>query len=119
MLENSDLLLRTREFAVASIKFYKGLPKAADAQVLGVQYLKASTSVDSNYRAARRGRSRAEFIAKLGVVVEEIDESVGWLEMLRDARIAVEPGLLLEAQQLRRIFGKALGTARRNHRNRP
>jgi four helix bundle protein len=73
-----------------------------------------STAVNSNYKAAKRGRSTAEFIAKLGVVVEEIDESVEWLEVLRDARIASDPALLSEAQQLRRIFGKSLGTARRN-----
>jgi four helix bundle protein len=74
--------------------------------------------VNSNYKAAKRGRSSAEFISKLGVVVEEIDESVEWLEVLRDAGIAFDPALLSEAQQLRRIFGKSLGTARRNHEQR-
>ena len=60
----------------------------------GVQYLKASTSVDSNYRAARRGRSRKEFIAKLGVIVEEIDECVNWLELMQQAEIADHSMLL-------------------------
>jgi four helix bundle protein len=66
--------------------------------------------------AAKRGRSTAEFIAKLGVAVEEIDEAVGWLEHMRDGQIASDPALLSEAEQLRRILGKSLGTARRNHR---
>jgi four helix bundle protein len=67
-----------------------------------------------NYRAARRGRSRAEFIAKLGVVVEEIDESTGWLEFMRDGGIANDPDLLSEAEQLRNIYGTALRNARNN-----
>ena len=81
--------------------------------MLGVQFVKSSTSQWSNYRAARRGRSRAEFIAKLGVVVEEADESVGWLELMRDSSIASDPALLAEAQELCAIFTASLGTARR------
>jgi four helix bundle protein len=116
--EPNDLVPRVRQFALASIRFVERLPKTSTAQVLGRQYLRSSTSVNSNYKAAKRGRSTAEFISKLGVVVEEIDESVEWLEVLRDAEIAIDPALLSEAQQLRRIFGKSLGTARRNHAKR-
>ena len=116
MPDEQDLLKRAQTFALASVKFYERLPKTPNAQVPGVQYLKASTAVAMNYRAARRGRSRAEFIAKLGTVVEEIDESVGWLEILRDSKIATDAALFSEAEQLRKIFGKALGTARRNRR---
>jgi four helix bundle protein len=115
MSDTHDLILRVHEFALASIKFYQRLPRTTDTQVPGVQYLKSSTAVESNYRAAKRGRSRAEFIAKLGTVVEEIDESVGWLELMRDARIASDAALLSEAQQLRTILGKSLGTARQNN----
>ena len=86
-VNSTELQQRAYKFALASIDFYRRLPKSPDAQVPGAQYLKSSTSQWSNYRAARRGRSRAEFIAKLGVVVEEADESVGWLELMRDARI--------------------------------
>ncbi len=84
----------------------------------GTQFYRAATAVGSNYRAAKRGRSRAEFNAKLGTVVEETDEAVGWLEFLRDGKIASDEALLLEAQALRRILGKSLGTARRNARQR-
>ena len=78
------------------------------------QLLSASSSVSFNYNAARRGRSRAEFIAKLGIVVEEADETVGWLEFLRDTGIAHDPVLLIEAKELCAIFTAALKTARLN-----
>lgn len=75
---------------------------------------RATSSVAANYHAAQRGRSRAEFIAKLGTVVEEVDESVVWLEYMRDGNVASDAELLSEAQQLRRILGTALRTARAN-----
>ena len=114
MSELPDLLERTHAFAVASLAFYRKLPKTPDAQVLGVQYLRASSGVDLNYRAARRGRSRAEFISKLGTVVEEADECVSCLELLRDGQVANDEGLLSEARQLCAIFTTSLQTARRN-----
>jgi four helix bundle protein len=61
---------------------FQALPKSRDAQILGAQVLRSGTSVAANYRAVCRARSRAEFIAKLGVVVEEADETVSWLELL-------------------------------------
>lgn len=109
-----SLLARVQRFALAPLKFYRRLPKTPDAQVPGVQFLKSATAVLANYRAARRGRSRAEFIAKLGTVVEEADESVGWLEFIRDGQIASDPELLSEAHESCAIFTKSLGTARRN-----
>jgi four helix bundle protein len=66
---------------------YKSLPYGADAQVLGKQLLRCGTAVAANYRAACRSRSKAEWIAKIGIVVEEADESVFWLEMLSDCEI--------------------------------
>jgi four helix bundle protein len=113
-----DLLPRTHRFAIDSVEFYRQLPKTPDAQVPGVQYLKSSTAVNANYRAARRGRSPKEFISKLGNVVEEADESVEWLEVMRDARIADNPKLLSEARQLCAIFTASLTTARRNDEKR-
>jgi four helix bundle protein len=94
------------------VAFYRRLPKSQDAQVLGLQYLRSSTSEWSNYRATRRARSRAEFIAKLGNVVEEADESVGWLELMRDSNTASDQALLAEAKELCAIFTASLGTAR-------
>ena len=111
-----DLVGRVHEFALVALRFYESLPGTKKAQHAGAQFYRASSGVEANYRAAKRGRSTAEFIAKLGVAVEEIDEAVGWLEHMRDGQIASDPALLSEAEQLRRILGKSLGTARRNHR---
>jgi four helix bundle protein len=82
--------------------------------VPGIQFYRAATSAWANYRAAQRGRSRSEFIAKLGHVVEESDEAVGWLEFLRDANVAADESLLSEAKQLSAIFTACLMNARRN-----
>lgn len=68
----------------------------------------------SNYRAARKGRSRAEFVAKLGTVAEESDECLDWLEYFRDGRIQHDPKLIEEARELTKIFAKAVHTARTN-----
>jgi four helix bundle protein len=70
---------RTKAFAIRIVKLYRLLPRTADLQVVGKQLLRCGTSVAANYRAACRGRSRAEWIAKIGLVVEEADETVfGW-----------------------------------------
>lgn len=76
---------RTKEFALRVIKMVDSLPKKRSADVLGGQLLRAATSVAANYRAACRGRSPAEFIAKLGIVEEESDESTFWIEMIGDS----------------------------------
>lgn len=83
---------------------------------MGRQLLRAGTSVGANYRAACRGRSRAEFASKLGVVVEEADECVFWLELLIESgtmKIEKIGGLLTEAQQLTAIFTAATRTIRK------
>jgi four helix bundle protein len=113
-MELPDLRPRTHRFAIDSIVFVRRLPNTSEAQVAGLQYLRSATGVNSNYRAARRGRSRKEFISKLGNVVEEADESVEWLEVMRDSRIAEDPPLLKEARELLAIFTASLRTARRN-----
>ena len=109
-----ELLGRVYSFSLASLRFYRKLPKGPDAQVPGVQFYKAATSSWANYRAAQRGRSRPEFIAKLGVVVEESDEAVGWLEFMRDGEIASDAALLAQARELSAIFTACLTSARQN-----
>jgi four helix bundle protein len=90
--------------------------------VLGNQFLRCSTSVAANYRAACRGRSRAEFISKIGTVLEEADESVFWLELMIEAGTIsgerVEP-LLAEAKQLTAIFAATKITAQANAERKP
>jgi four helix bundle protein len=80
-----DLVIRTRLFSHAVLNFVRKLPKTKEADETGGQLRRAANSMRSNYRAARRGRSRAEFQAKLGTVYEEADECVDHLEYLRDA----------------------------------
>ena len=73
---------RTKDFALRIVRLFKSLPRSPEAQVMGRQLLRSGTSVGANYRAVCRSRSKAEFIARLGVVVEEADESAFWLELL-------------------------------------
>src|SRR6202795_1833711 len=112
-----ELRDRTKAFAIRIVKLYRSLPHTADSQVVGKQLLRCGTSVAANYRAACRGRSRAEWVAKIGLVVEEADETVFWLEMLSDCNI-VPPkklvSLLAEAHELSAIFTASQFTARRN-----
>lgn len=78
---------RTKIFALRVIKLYQSLPNNVEAQILGKQLLRAATSVAANYRAACRARSSAEFVSKIGIVLEESDESLFWLEVLEEAGI--------------------------------
>src|SRR5262245_13923144 len=94
------------------------LPPTAGAQEIGRQLLRAGTGVSANYRAAGRARSRKEFIARLGVVLEEADEAEHWLDILKQSRIGYgseQDWLLDEAGQLRAIYQKSMKTARANH----
>jgi len=109
-----ELLDRTREFSLRVSRFCRTLPRTDEAREAARQLRRAGNSVRSNYRASRKGRSRAEFEAKLGIVWEEADECVDWLEYIHDMRIANDPDLLHEACELAKIFTKALKTARQN-----
>ena len=115
MSEADDLQRRAEKFADDTIRFIQGLPKTLIAQRIAGQLLDSSTSVAANYRAARRGRSHREFTAKIGLVSEESDESVMWLNRIVNAKIhsdvPIEP-LLEEAVQLAKIFAASYRTAR-------
>jgi four helix bundle protein len=113
----TELKARTKKFAVAVIILCRELPPTVDGRELGRQLLRAGTSVAGNYRAACRARSRAEFIAKLGTVLEESDESLLWLELLVDAKIKPKSRvelLMREADELTAIFTASLKTAKGN-----
>ncbi|MFY9644482.1 MAG: four helix bundle protein [Terriglobales bacterium] len=102
-----ELRARTKSFALRVVRLYRTLPRSADAQVMGKQLLRCGTSVAANYRASCRARSRAEFAARIGVVVEEADETGFWMEMLVDAeivRVALLKDLLQESKELTAIF---------------
>ena len=116
---SEELRARTMRFAVRVVRFCRTLPDTWEARRIGGQMIDAGTSVAMNYRSATRGRSRAEFIAKLGIVVEEADESVGWLELIGQVDLARGPEygwLLREAGELLAIFAKAQKTAKENNR---
>src|SRR6266849_4625345 len=106
---------RTKAFAVRIIRLYRSLPHAAEAQVIGKQLLRCGTSVAANYRAACRARSRAEFASRLGVVVEEADEAMLWLELLADSGVVrnerLRP-LQTEARELTALFTASQHTTR-------
>src|SRR5262245_5003391 len=111
-----DLIERTRLFALAVLKFCRALPATDEAHETGGQLRRSACGVRTNYRAARRGRSRAEFQAKLGTVFEEADECVDHLEAFRDLRIKTDAALIQEARELASIFAKSVSTARKNSR---
>jgi len=115
MASPQELRDRTKSFAVRIVRLYRSLSYKADAQVLGKQLLRCGTAVAANYRAACRARSKAEWIAKIGIVVEEADESVFWLEMLIDCEIVaaakLQP-LIKEGHELSAIFTASRHTAR-------
>lgn len=113
-----ELKTRTKAFALRIIKMVESLPKSMPSDVMARQVVRAATSVAANYRAACRGRSKAEFVAKLGTVEEEADECCFWLEMIVDAGFLSEPQLSelrKEADELTAIFVSSIRTAR----NRP
>ena len=85
--EEKDLRERTKEFALQIVRTFSGLPKTAEAQLLGKQVLRSGTSVGANYREAYRGRSKAEFVAKCGDSLRELEETAYWLELFVDGKI--------------------------------
>jgi four helix bundle protein len=113
--DSEALKVRTKGFALRVLRLYRSLPRTEEARILGSQLLRSSTSIGANYRAACRGRSRAEFVAKLGVVLEEADETVFWLELLQEGTIFPAGklrDLLQEANELVSIFVSSVRTAR-------
>lgn len=110
-----ELQERAQRFAMRIVKLVDALPNRASARVIAQQLVRSGTSVAANYRAARRARSRREFIAKIGVVSEEADETLHWLETVRDAGYFAPrrlESLLKESDELVRIFARSRGTVR-------
>jgi len=110
---------RTKQFAIRIVTLFRNLPKTDEARIMGKQLLRAGTSVAANYRAVCRARSRAEFISKIGVVVEEADETVFWLEMLVETGITSKSRmekLLAEANELLAILAASQRTAKASGR---
>jgi four helix bundle protein len=100
-MKADDLKKRTKQFALRILKLVAALPNTVQGRAIGNQLVRAGTAVAANYRAACRGRSKAEFIAKLGTVAEEADESTFWMELIIE-------GELLKAQKVEALLTEAI-----------
>jgi four helix bundle protein len=118
-MDADELKNRTKRFALRVLKLAAALPRSVEGNAIRGQLVRAGTSVGANYRAACRGRSRAEFAAKIGVVEEEADESAFWLELIIESafleKSRVRP-LLDEANEIVRIMASSRITASRKVR---
>jgi len=107
---------RTKEFAKKVIELCRDLPNNREGRLIGNQLFKSGTSVAANYRAACRGRSKAEFVSKLGIVLEEADETLFWLELIDE--MAIHGGssvgfLIQECDEITAIMVSSIKTAKR------
>ena len=116
-MDQETMKRRTKLFALGIIQLVESLPKERTAEVLGRQLLRSGTSVGSNYRSACRAKSIADFISKMGIVEEEVDESLYWMELLTEAGIEVSinmEALMKEARELLSITVASINTAKKN-----
>ena len=116
-MDKYQLQVRTKQFAHRCVKLAAALPKTTLANHIRGQLIRCSTSVAANYRAACLGRSKVEFIAKLGIVIEEADESSFWLEFIIDEKLlkkTIVTPLFAESNELTAIFVASQKTSRRN-----
>lgn len=116
-MNESDMKSRTKEFAKKIIRLCRELPPTRQARLIEGQVFRAGTSVGANYRAACRGRSLADFISKLGISLEEADESGYWLELIGETNILpmekIRP-VLIEAGEIAAILNRSILTAKKN-----
>ena len=116
-MKEEDLKQRTKAFALRVMKLVHALPRNTEGRAIGNQLVRSGTSAGANYRAACRARSKAEFIAKLGIVEEKADESAYWMELIIDAGLLKEElvaPLLAEADELVAIIASSRQTASRS-----
>jgi four helix bundle protein len=116
-MNESELKQRTKQFALRVLRLVGALPKTVEGRAIAGQLVRSGTSVGANYRAACRARSKPEFIAKLGTVEEEADESAYWMEIVIDAGLLAPnkvEDLRHEACQLTAIMAASRISARRN-----
>ena len=112
----SDLKLRTKQFTLRVIRLVESLPPGRTSDIIARQLLRCGTSVGANYRAACRGRSTAEFVAKMGIVEEECDECIYWMEILAESGLMPADRmaeLMSEANELPAITISSIKTARK------
>jgi four helix bundle protein len=112
-----DLKLRTKEFALNTIRTLQLIPFSTTSSILSRQLIRSATSVGANYRSALRAKSKADFIAKLAIAQEEADECCYWIDLIIDLKIA-DPEkshfLFKEANELTAILSASSKTAKSN-----
>lgn len=114
-MNDSELKQRTKRFALRVMKLVGALPQNAVGRPIGNQLIRSATSVGASYRAACRGRSKAEFVSKLSIVIEEADESCYWLELIIEGQLLAKEkveSLLDEANQITAIMVASRKTAK-------
>lgn len=119
-MNEADLKKRTKQFGLRIIRLVESLPSTSTARTIGNQLLRSGMSVGANYRAACRGKSKADFIAKAGISLEETDECMYWMELLQEAGIVPAEklkDLMKEADELVAIFTASIKTARAHLRS--
>jgi len=115
-----ELKERTKQFALRVMRLVDALPNTPKGRAIASQLVRSGTSVAANYRAACRGRSKAEFIAKVGIAEEEADETALWLELITDDKLLPEKKvapLLKEANEVTAIMAASYISASRGNRN--
>ena len=117
--QESDLAARTKSFALQMIRLFSALPKTTEAQVLGKQVLRSGTSVRANYREAYRARSKAEFVAKCGDCLREIEETAYWLELLVEASLVASERLQPIRQECRELTAIFVTILKRSKKSPP
>lgn len=118
-MDRNEFQKRTKAFALAVIRFVESLPADATRSLLTRQLLRSATSVGANYRAACRARSTADFVAKLGIVEEEADESQFWLELLQESglvKVEAVESLIREADELTAMIVASIKRVRQTDR---
>ena len=116
-MDQQEMKKRTKEYAKRILKLCRALPETREERLIGDQLFRAGTSVGANYRSACRARSKADFVAKLGIVLEEADESLYWLEIVSETNFlnsnSLKP-LIMEGNQIVAILVSSINTAKRS-----
>ena len=118
MRNQSDLKKRTKAFALRILKLVDALPTTTAGRALASQIVRSGTSVAANYRAACRARSTADFIAKMGIVEEESDETLFWLELLEESGLVSATKLAAIKQEANELIAITIASIKTTRRNR-
>jgi len=116
-MNEMQLKKRTKEFAKNIIRLCRNLPANREGRLIGDQMFRSGTSVAANYRAACRGRSKAEFVSKLAIVEEEADETMFWLELIKELSISKDPmvdDFLKESDEIVAMIVSSIKTTNKN-----